>query len=511
MMSNEHEEDEFFLPSDDVWAAVADEMDDKPKRRKPFWIWFSFTAFLILMTGFLVFQSGEGIRFTSSVNELFSHVSHSTTDVIPETDEIALANESSSIIESFDFELVTWSPTRLSQPHRPLLSFLRMPLKASFLDFNQDPVMLDVSSRFVQGFTFRYSDSTLFTSLGLFASKNESISDENSTSLSDYIINSYASDAKLLSGEHSHESLQYGVDRYNDHSFSFKRLPLQTISPLIVPKKSISPSGISLIDHSHPRSGWILTLKGYGSLSDYSISNYSGFDDIAFSLKGQRSKGYQVTIEKNIHDRFSVYAGVGLDHAHFDANYLVSVNSDQLDIHTGPEGSSAYLWKVIPSLAGGLESTFLLSDLTSNLQSTDINLSLAHDFKTVAVPVGIKYFPVKSGKWKVGVGLGVEYSKRLITIDTGVNVLEANNASIELTQVAALDREDQPFRIHNVNGTAEAELNYQVSNKLSIGVNAAIAKPLSNVYQDANYTVNTYIVRAGVQVKYAIVSKGYEL
>lgn len=490
ILSNEHEQDDFFLPSDKVWDAVEEELDDKRKTRKPFMLFFSSLIVVLAFAGLVIPNASHTKSYESKMlcSKLETNIKsdiHSNTKGVSDIQDII----NSKVSENEQKKQESTSSN--------LTDNTIMPTRSSSHNFINDRTSIRNNIK-----TSNYSDPNTFND-----QIQKSLDSPTRFSLSNFQEN----DSQLLISDLNNdwivqneinESLTKQV--LNDKIY-INRLPLLTsYVDLEINEKLINPTFVE-IQKPSVISDWSITAGGYSSISNYSISDYTGFEDIDFTLKGKASFGYQISIEKNISKRVSVYGGIGLDHAHFDANYLVSVDNDQLEFLAS--NNSAALSKTIPSLAGGLESTFLLNNISSNLERTTVDLSLAHDFKTIIVPIGARISTVKKTKFKTSLALGVEYSKRLLTIDTGINSLSTNDADIELASVAAVENENQPFKIHNINATASLSAEYFITPRISVGVQTGISRPFSPVYQDANYNVNTYQIRGGINLNYAISSK----
>jgi len=493
MLSDEYEEDDFFLPSDAVWSGVEKELDDQSKRRKPYMIFFSSFILLIALVSLMIPKStgvtshNDSPKTVPNSGILYSEDIANSKKSIPEIEDDI--EEGTPITFANDYSVKSRKKYYFPQiPKRPF-RFIIAGENLKTADFYQS--------------TVKY-ENTLFND---YSSKNlvgkndftlKNFSQNESKRLSANLFKDWTSKSELDTKIKNHMTKGLiHIDQISSLS-SYVTVEENNIS--------ISPT-LVLLQKPSPVRDFKIGTHVYSSISNYSISDFSGFQQVEFDLKANVSFAYQVIIEKNISNSTSIYAGVGLDHAHFDANYLLSVEASQLDFSTtGPNENSAKFSKTIPSLAGGLESSFVFNNFSSDINQAEVKLSLAHDFKTLTFPIGARFSAVNNKKIKASLAVGVEYTKRLLTIDTGVNTLSSDNGDIELKAVSALEIENQPFRVHNLNATASVALDYQFTDRMSIGVQSSVVKPMSSVYKDLNYTVDTYQLRGGISVKYALVN-----
>jgi len=492
MLSNGYEQDNFFMPSDNVWNGVADELDGKPNRRKLFVIFFSsficLPALIILLFPKMDFENNSSstkIQLQNSKLIEIQESNKSTKAIDGATQQNDLAEKKGKIINN----AVQSS------------SLTSVPKKLVNTDINTQSI--------INGEGQYHSDSRPKVDLRLTESARFSLLSPNAK------INSLEETAgfQFQNNRDAAQSAMNTADKVDvelspeisNNFIQIQKIPIAS-SPLYTNVSILEKQPMIVeIQKASVSQDWIIALNAYSSISNYSISNYSGFDQIDFSLKGKASFGYQFIAEKNIAHNMSLYAGIGLDHAHFDANYLLTIDGNELVFASiEQQGSPAKLSKTIPSLAGGLESTFIFNNISSKLEQAVVDLSLAHNFKTIIFPVGARFSFVNSTKLKTSLAVGIEYSKRLLTIDTGINTLMAQEGTVELGSVVAVERDDQPFTIHNVNASALLAVDYQLTDRMAVGVQSGLIKPLSNVYQDANYTVNTYQLRGGISLKYAL-------
>lgn len=259
-----------------------------------------------------------------------------------------------------------------------------------------------------------------------------------------------------------------------------------------------------LVDIKNPinRKPVIVSVLGYTSASDYNINNFSGFGTLEFDLQTNISYGYTFEIEKYFTNRIFISAGFGVDHSHFNANYNFEVSENDILSSFQQNGQSiTNISKQIPSLAGNLTSTFEINTF-QNLQTNNYSLNLGHDYKTIYIPVSIGYQIIDQVKFDWTIAVQTDFSRRLLSIDTGINSISSKDPSesIELTGFSGNETEVNPFTIYNIYVGPKTELLYSLSNKLKAGIHISYSKPLSSIYSDANFSVDRQIFRSGVKV-----------
>ncbi len=499
MLSNEHEQDHDFIPSDNVWTSIAEELGEKKDRRKPFILFLFGFAFLVVLGSMFIqaysknqrpnepIQSSVNTEAINTVenkhgelkeNHLTNSVSHTNATISDKSDALGnqLKAENSphvGTISNFDLansESQTSSNVGENQNQLNPFGKYHPGAKSEFANLTSSVIKLN-------------DDNELSESL------NESSKSQKK--------NSFAIDK--VSGETLNKeasSIKYRDDKNID------KIPL--LHPYLFSTKLhdvINPPFVK-VDKFSSTKDWTVGLYTYGSISNYSIANFSGFEQIDFALNGKPSIGYQFTVEKNIAKSLSLYAGIGIDHSHFDADYLLTIDQSELNFVQGLGSNTATLVKSIPSLAGGLEASFIFDDLPSNIRTSTVNLNLAHDFKTITIPFGARLAVFKTSPISAVVSVGMEYRRRVLTIDTGVNALTSDNSEIELTTVSPVDNATQPFRINNFNAVTSVSVDYSISSKVNVGLETGFVKPILSVYNDANYSVNTFQFRTGVFINY---------
>lgn len=515
--SNNHDGDDFFMPSDLVWHNIKAELDEDKRDRKPF-IFFLFSgAGILLIASFLLFGSQ---RFSTKSN--YSQLNQSKQAIIEENQnklsvKEAVAQKSEgeeSMSEQLELEQNKNNPTSqnkesINQELSPDKTALSRDVSLTGLESSNTSFATQQSnivSKQKDGSLISLSQTSQDNSRVKTISGEQNdlaLNDQNTKTLSEQI----ARNSAQLNASSEDQQLRPEVNQsieLIDISLLALLMNALIIDADIDQKHWREKMNLVDIAKTSSRKRWSAEVFMYSSVSSYLIQDFSGFNSVDFDLAGDQSNGGQFLIKRQLTERLSLAVGIGFDNSHFSADYGIGITQDELSVSDAGTKFQSTLNKNLPSLAGGLATSFNLVATTSNLKTSTIRLNLAHNYRTITAPLFVEYSLVQSNRFQLNVGTGLIFSKRLLAIDTGVNLLNGNSIDepVELASIAAIDLDDQPFRIYNVSNSLSIGVDYLLSNSFSVGLRSSVARPLFNIYEDQNYTVRSRQYQLGLNVSY---------
>ncbi len=562
LFSNDLEGDDSFVPDDRVWKNIDAALhEDKPDRKPFIFFLFSILASLFIVSFFLINtsnpleSSSSTVLNSSSKSSLIKNQSNGLASTNTDQNNIEISSSAKATdivsVNEADDPLINKVKTKivngLSETSSQSTS-TSLPTIAAPINHHQNATKIHITE--TNHIELSNSSSTTV--------RNQTNSDDNMVLLATHPNSKVDSDDLPLNLDISNVSNQFDRNaedpqlndaarlqpklqtHFDTKKEDFHRANLVTekdeigtaaepqitatvneqIAILPLPTTILGVTQHSKIDiaywnnkmtivdlglQANPRA-WSIEILPYASTSTYVIEDFTGFNAIDFDLVGDRSFGVQLMTKKQLSDRLSLGVGIGLDNSHFNADYGIVINQDELEVSELGANYQAVITKNLPSLAGGLTTSFNVLGTSANLQTNNIQLNLAHNYRTLTAPIQIEYSFIQSARFELFVGAGLLLSKRLLTIDTGVNQLEGNRDAelVELASVAAAELTSQPFRVYNAATTANLAIEYSLTKALKLGIQSRFARPLFNIYEDQNYKVRSQQYQVGLSLSYSL-------
>jgi hypothetical protein len=524
-INSNNSEDDFFIPGEDVWGRIDSELHDNESNRN--WI-LIFGLFLLFMLSSYLFFSYSNDAAINSLKEL----QYSNTQIDNHTDNqqgIQTGDEHSSQSSLVNNELI----------NKPELN-AETQIKPEIVNEKKDSkVGKGVVFNGVKGISHLEQDNldvqktSLDTNTTIDKAFFNAISNDDITlvTLNDYgneltFSDNWDSNIDSRIGIINRSSNAYGYDVYENEAMGSAQVEYNSQTPINLQEAlktvdlvdglsttfnvlSINSTFLDLsnkmliIENQRRRKkSFGVSILGFASMSDYSINDFSGFGTLEFDLKPNISRGYVIEIEKYLTDRIFISAGFGVDHSHFDADYNFEFSEDELLNSSQQNGQSiTSIRKQIPSLAGNLTSVFEVNSF-QNIRSNSYSLNLAHDYKTIYVPVSIGYTFLDNAKFSWSMSVRADFSKRLLAIDTGINSIRAVDPleNIELREFSGNETEVNPFRIYNIYLGPGTEFQYNLNSIFNVGFHVNYAVPINDIYSDSNFSIGRQVFRSGIRL-----------
>lgn len=467
--SNQHEGDEYFMPSDKVWNAIENDLDDK--KDKPVIALIIGLMSLFIVVGLIGIKLGghyispqQSLTQTKSsedntkVNRSISSDSHVSTQISTNTQ-------------------ISQNNNRSIEKHTKVKSFATTESLTK-----RDQTAQSYSRKVDQG-----AIGSVYT--------NTPVKNDNNSA------KSIAVNKKIASLHY----LQKGAIHTTPRPELLAEIPLvQSIESRInisTPLLDMDP--ITIIPKAHHP--WSIEWLSSITNTHFDITP-KGELSTQFDLLGARSYSHQITAQYTWPSGWAIYGGISRDKINFDADYQISL--DQQNFTTSNEGENLVttFGARIPSLAGGLETAYQVTSNRSDIANTDISMNLAHNYKLINIPMGVSRILRQDHRWNISLRTGLIYSRRLLSIDTGVNALHTQHEGdqVDLISIAPSELTMQPFRIHNMSVSGGLMLDYRILNHISVGVQAIGSKPILGIYDDNFHNVNMLRYSLGAHVRYRL-------
>lgn len=531
LFSSDLDGDDFFMPDDRVWGKIDAVLQGDKKDRKPFaFILFSFLGiFAIVSFIFVGYQKDFGLAPISKSIQPFQN----TTTILTTTSDskqlatketsIALHEKSESGNNPVQQNSTNVTVTENSNQSKRTVSSSQNNSKDWSIEKETSTTKRSSISKYssslnasaLQGPILDYAQNDA----GSYTHNQQVIDDEHQTSLAYSYQSSIPSNLQtstpLINSSanqqiNTSQNKLIGTPPSDALQLNITVLPTR-LSSLVIDDAINSAywnNKLTIVDKLTLKNArtWTFEVMAYTATSNYSIQDFSGFESIDFALTGDLSNGVQFMTKRQLSERVRIGIGIGLDNSHFNADYGIAINQDELNVDELGANYQAVISKNLPSLAGGLTTSFNLLGGTQNLKTNAIQLNLAHNYRTITAPVELQYVLMRSNRFDLNLGAGLLFSKRLLTIDTGVNQLEGNvgDELVELGGVAAADLTDQPFRIYNASTVMSVALDYTLTSAIRVGLQTRFARPLFSIYEDQNYTVSSQQYQVGLSLSYSL-------
>jgi len=322
----------------------------------------------------------------------------------------------------------------------------------------------------------------------------ESQEDDKNTS-------SETQNAKTIS-EVSKETLNKSVELHQDKLFPLiEKLNARIyIDPevLIMDQK---PTIVSSKKSTHS-----FMFRSFASTTNYRIIKEQTLGNLDFTLGSSLSYGYEVHWKKDFNNQWELAIGFGIDHAHFTADYSINLNGPQSSIQDANGIYTLNYNQNLPSLAGGLTLDVEVKSTVEESEEDVFTLQLGHNYKTVTIPIQANYFFKKSAKMNLFGGVGIQYSKRLLSLDTGVELSDFTNKNYNLTslEITPIVMNAQPFKINNISSIVQLGLQYSFNNSFSLQSDFRMTTPLQSIYRDQTFVVRSRQFQLGLGLIYKL-------
>lgn len=492
--SNETFDDDFFMPSDSVWDSINDELGNPKKDRKPIIFLSSILLMMSASFGYVMLNKSTTMQVVSTPNTSI-HQKHE--NALTQTSEIlSLDDDKGKTVLASSNELIPIERDAVRNNKR-----------------SDQKTMVESINR-NDSVKASYAASSLGRHSRLERSKNDNATHSKVTqprstqhnSSSPFNVNAATARLGLNTNENSTRLNSTQMRKVSRSELNIMNLPNGHFTSPEWNRNFFTPPGITLVKTDKPK--WKIEWASLASMTSYNIAMASQPSAVDFQLDGYVSHQHNLSLHWKYNRDWSFYVGIGMDYSHFEASYIIPVSDQGIDIVENSNGTiTGNIRATIPSLAGGLDSEYaLVTQNRSALEDRKIYLALAHNYKTMTVPIGLSKNMISTGPWNLGFRMGLEYSRRKISIDTGIESLHTGEPedTIELTAIAPTPLSYQPFRIHNMTIMGGAYVDYHLTPHFSAGLQLLSQRPLWSIYDDNNIRVKAWKHIAGISLKYSL-------
>lgn len=492
LKSNDSFGDEYFEPSSAVWDNIDGALQDEEKRKNGF-----FPIYILLTL------IGVGSAFFYLGNTFYSDYNQLTLSAEVEN------QQSAPVLQKEPLLIVEEKVTAKLVPHEE--NYIEPEVTSNIRVGKNIKMVYDINNSDVTPVVLAsedaYNDEKVEEIKGNHKINSHFVGIENAPTTNEEY---FSISTKDVSSQILHaNSLNDAQDIREGRSLLIFEPLQRSLDNNISKREFIFPAlNSKIIQNEKVNLPWLFEISGFSSWTEYNIEQHSSFEDLSFDLQGEWSRSHSIKIGKHLSRNILAKVGFGIDDSHFNANYSLSYSHLSLQNQGETDGLvHGTLDRNIPSLAGGLTSRYLVSTTTrSTFNSSEFDMQLSHNYRTIFVPIEIMFQFLKKHNWEVGIGLGIQYSKRLLTIDTGVEFLQSQDDAydISLTDVGVIELDYQPFRIHNVSNQVLGQLLYNIKPNVSLGIEGNVSKPWFDIYNDHQYSVSSMQYNIGMNIRYTL-------